>query len=213
MSIGILGKKIGMTRVFDEDGESIPVTVIEAGPCPIVQIKKQSAEGYNALQLGFGQRREKLLTKPELAHLKKANVESVRYLREFRVNEIKDFDTGQILDVSIFSPGELVDVQGKSKGRGFTGVVKRWGFKGGRGSHGSEQDLRRPGSIGTSADPSRVPKGKKMPGRFGNNQVTVQNLEVIKSDPNRNLLVVKGSVPGPPNGLLAIKKSVKEQKS
>lgn len=209
MSLGILGKKIGMTQIFDDDGEAIPVTVIEAGPCPVVQIKTQAVDGYNALQLGFGNKRANLLNKPEYAHLKKANVESVRYLREFRVDDVENFELGQMLDVNLFSADELVDIQGKSKGRGFTGVVKRWGFKGGRGSHGSKQDLRRPGSIGTSADPSRVPKGKKMPGRSGNKRVTVQNSEVVKVDSNRNLLVVKGSVPGPPNGLLAIKKSAK----
>lgn len=209
MSLGILGKKIGMTQVFDEDGEAIPVTVIEAGPCPIVQIKTKSTDGYTALQLGFGEKREKRTTKPELGHLKKANVEPVRYLREFRVEDVSDFKRGQVIDVTVFSPGDSVDVRGKSKGRGFTGVVKRWGFKGGRGSHGSEQDLRRPGSIGTSADPSRVVKGRKMPGRTGNEKTAVQNLEVVKVDSNRNLLVVKGSVPGPPNGLLEIEKSVK----
>jgi large subunit ribosomal protein L3 len=209
MSLGILGKKIGMTQVFDESGEAIPVTAVEAGPCPIVQIKTESVDGYTALQLGFGNKREKLLTKPELGHLKKANLEPVRYLKEFRVDDVSDFERGQVLDASIFSPGELVDVSGKSKGRGFTGVVKRWGFKGGRGSHGSEQDLRRPGSIGTSADPSRVRKGVKMAGRTGNERITVQKLEVIKVDTNRNLLALKGSVPGPPNGLLEIKKSAK----
>ena len=211
MSIGILGKKIGMTQVFNENGESIPVTVIEAGPCPIVQIRTKAVDDYNALQLGFGHKRENLVNKPEIGHLRKADVEPVRYLREFRVDNTSTFETGQAVDVSMFSPGELVDVQGKSKGRGFTGVVKRWGFKSGRASHGSEQDLRRPGSIGTSADPSRVVKGRKMPGRLGNKRVTVQNLEVIKSDPSRNLLLVKGSVPGPPNGLLVIRKSVKGQ--
>jgi len=211
MSLGILGKKIGMTQIFDDEGEAIPVTVIEAGPCPVVQIKTQAVDGYSALQLGFGNKRANLLNKPEYTHLKKANVESVRYLREFRVDDVENFELGQMLDVNLFSDDELVDVQGKSKGRGFTGVVKRWGFKGGRGSHGSKQDLRRPGSIGTSADPSRVPKGKKMPGRYGNKRVTVQNLEVVKVDSNRNLLVVKGSVPGPPSGLLAVKKSAKGQ--
>jgi len=209
MNIGILGKKIGMTQIFSENGEAVPVTAIEAGPCPVVQIKNEAVDGYNALQLGFGQKRENLLNKPELGHLKKANIEPVRYLKEFRVDDVGKFETGQVLDVSIFSPGELVDVRGKSKGRGFTGVVKRWGFKSGRASHGSEQDLRRPGSIGTSADPSRVFKGRKMPGRLGNKTIAIQNLEVVKTDPDRNLLVIKGSVPGPINGLLVIKKAAK----
>jgi len=213
MSIGIIGKKIGMTQLFSEDGESIPVTVIEAGPCPILQIKTQEVDGYNSIQLGFGNKREKLLNKPQIGHIKKAGVESAEYLRELRLDDVTEFELGQTLDVSLFSPGDLVDVQGNSKGRGFAGVVKRFKFKSGRASHGSEQDLRRPGSIGTSADPSRVVKGRKMPGRMGNDRVTMQNLEVIKADPGRNLLVVKGSVAGPPNGLLVIKKSVKDKKT
>ncbi|HIE29146.1 TPA: 50S ribosomal protein L3 [Candidatus Poribacteria bacterium] len=243
MSDGILGRKIGMTRIFSEDGESTPVTVVEAGPCPIVQVKTQDKDGYNALQLGFGQRRantgskrKNIINNPERGHLAKSNaIKEVeaderhprrwygpRFLREIRtdnrktkpsVNEvnIENLTLGETVDVSIFSEGDLVDVTSTSKGRGFTGVVKRWGFKGGKKSHGGEKDLRRIGSIGASASPSRVFKGKRMAGRHGGKRVTVQNLKVLKSDPERNLLVLRGTVPGPPNGFLIIRKAVKSE--
>ena len=204
---GILGKKVGMTQVFDESGEASPVTVIEAGPCPIVQIKTADTDNYQAIQLGFGNRKK--MSRPKQGHLSKADVESCQFLREFRVDSLEGLSVGSTIDVGIFSEGDFVDVAGESKGRGFAGVVKRWGFKGGRKSHGGEQDHRRPGSIGASAYPARVFKGKKMPGRMGAERVTVQNLQVVKADAERNLLVVKGAVPGPPNGLLMIKKSVK----
>ena len=207
---GILGKKVGMTQIFDESGTAIPVTVIEAGPCPIVQIKTVDGDGYQAVQLGFGHRKENKFNRPERGHFKKADVETCRYLKEFRADSLDGLSVGSQIDVGIFSSGEYVDVAGTSKGRGFAGVVKRWGFKGGRASHGSEQDLRRPGSIGASAYPSRVFKGKKMPGRLGGKRVTIQSLQVIQADTDRNLLVLKGAVPGPPNGLLMIKKSVKK---
>ena len=207
---GILGKKVGMTQIFDESGTAIPVTVIEAGPCPIVQIKTADRDGYQAVQLGFGHRKERRVNLPERGHFKKADVETCRYLKEFRADSLDGLSVGSQIDVGIFSSGEYVDVAGTSKGRGFAGVVKRWGFKGGRASHGGEQDHRRPGSIGASAYPSRVFKGKKMPGRLGGKRVTVQSLQVIQADTDRNLLVVKGAVPGPPNGLLMIKKSVKK---
>ena len=235
MNDGILGRKVGMTRLFGESGESVPVTVIEAGPCRVVQVKTQDADGYNAVQLGFGrkrlnaaeQKRKNTINNPSRGHLEKANaIEEIevenqdgqrqrkrygpRYLREIRTDDLEGRNPGDIVDVSIFAEGDSVDVTGTSKGRGFTGVVKRWGFKGGRGSHGSEQDHRRVGSIGWgSSSPSRVHKGKKMPGRHGGKRLTVQNLTVVKSDPERNLLVVKGAVPGPPNGLLIIRKGVK----
>ena len=205
---GILGKKVGMTQVFDESGEARPVTVIEAGPCPIVQIKTADTDNYQAVQLGFGNRKK--ISRPKQGHLNKAEVESCQFLREFRVDSLEGLSVGSTIDVGIFSEGDFVDVAGESKGRGFAGVVKRWGFKGGRKSHGGEQDHRRPGSIGASAYPARVFKGKKMPGRMGGERVTVQNLQVVKADAERNLLVVKGAVPGPPNGLLMIKKSVKK---
>lgn len=209
MSDGILGKKIGMTQVFDESGIAIPVTVVEAGPCPIVQIKTEKREGYNAVQLGFGDLNEKRVNRPRRGHFRKANTTPHRYLKEFRVNSTEGLSVGSVVDAGIFSAGDAVDVTGISKGRGFTGVVKRWGFAGGRKSHGGEQDLRRPGSIGAGSDPSRVFKGKRMPGRHGGKRVTVQNLEVIEADSERNLLVIKGAVAGPPNGLLVIRKAVK----
>lgn len=209
MSNGILGKKIGMTQVFDESGAAIPATVVEAGPCPIVQIKTEGRDGYNAIQLGFGERNENKINRPRHGHFRKADVPPQRYLREVRVDTTEGLSVGSVIDAGIFTAGDTVDVTGTSKGKGFTGVVKRWGFSGGRKSHGGEQDLRRPGSIGAGSDPSRVFKGKRMAGRHGGKKVTVQNLEIIEADLERNLLVIKGAVAGPPNGLLIIRKAVK----
>ncbi|MDE0635777.1 MAG: 50S ribosomal protein L3 [Candidatus Poribacteria bacterium] len=209
MISGIIGRKVGMTQIFQESGQAVPVTVIEAGPCPIVQVKTQERDGYQAVQLGFGKRKESKFNSPIRGHFAKADVPPTQVLREFRVESLEGVAVGDTIDASLFSEGELVDVTGTSKGHGFTGVVKRWGFKGGRKSHGGEQDLRRPGSIGASATPSRVFKGKKMPGRYGAKRHTVQNLQVIQADAERNLLVVKGSIPGPPNGFLLIRKAVK----
>jgi large subunit ribosomal protein L3 len=206
---GIIGRKVGMTQIFEDSGEAIPVTVIQAGPCPIVQLKTQEKDGYQAVQLGFGKQKESRINKPKRGHFAKAGIDSAFVLREFRVQSLDDVSVGSIVDASVFSEGELVDVTGTSKGRGFTGVVKRWKFAGGKKSHGGEQDLRRPGSIGASATPSRVFKGKRMPGRYGAKRHTIQNLPVIQADPERNLLVVKGAVPGPPNGLLLIRKASK----
>jgi len=208
MKIGILGKKIGMTRLFNENGEAIPVTVIEAGPCPIAQIKTKENDGYEAIQIGFGQKRESKINEPARGHFKKANVPPLRILREIKIDNVETYKAGEQLTVELFSAGELVDITGISKGKGFAGVVKRWGFKGGKATHGAEGH-RVPGSIGASSFPSRVVKGLRMAGRMGGDRVTVQNLEVVKVDPNRNLLVVKGSVPGPTNGMLMIRKAVK----
>jgi large subunit ribosomal protein L3 len=206
---GIIGRKVGMTQIFGDSGKAIPVTVIQAGPCPIVQLKTQEKDGYQAVQLGFGKQKESRINKPRRGHFAKAGIDSAFVLREFRVQSLDDVSVGSVVDASVFSEGELVDVTGTSKGRGFTGVVKRWKFAGGKKSHGGEQDLRRPGSIGASATPSRVFKGKRMPGRYGAKRHTTQNLPVIQADPERNLLVVKGAVPGPPNGLLLIRKASK----
>ena len=206
---GIIGRKVGMTQIFEETGKAIPVTVIEVGPCPIVQVKTQERDGYQAVQLGFGARKENKFNRPERGHFAKADIPPTRVLREFRLESLEEVAVGDTVDAGLFSEGELVDVTGTSKGHGFAGVVKRWGFKGGRKSHGGEQDLRRGGSIGASATPSRVFKGKKMPGRYGAKRHTVQNLQVIQADTERNLLVVKGAIPGPPNGLLLIRKAVK----
>ena len=209
MVTGIIGRKVGMTQIFEDAGTAVPVTVIQAGPCPIVQLKTQEKDGYQAVQLGFGEQKENRTNSPKRGHLAKAGVDSAQVLREFRVQSLDDVSIGNIVDASVFSEGELVDVTGTSKGRGFTGVVKRWKFAGGKKSHGGEQDLRRPGSIGASATPSRVFKGKRMAGRHGAKRHTIQNLPVIQADPERNLLVVKGAVPGPPNGLLLIRKASK----
>ena len=213
MVTGIIGRKVGMTQIFEDSGEAVPVTVIEAGPCPIVQLKTQEKDGYQAVQLGFGEQKESRTNKPKRGHLAKAGVDSAFVLREFRVQSLEDVSVGNVVDASVFSEGERVDVTGTSKGRGFSGVVRRWNFSGGRKSHGGEQDLRRPGSIGASATPSRVFKGKRMAGRHGAKRHTVQNLFVVHADPERNLLVVKGAVPGPPNGLLLIRKAAKTPKS
>ena len=208
MSTGILGKKVGMTRLFGEHGEVIPVTVIEAGPCHIVQVKSSETDGYESIQVGFGPKKENSINEPARGHFKKANVPPLRFLREFRIDSSESFQAGQQIAVDIFSTGDLVDISGISKGKGFSGVMKRWGFKGGKASHGSENH-RTAGSIGASADPSRVFKGLPMAGRMGGKRVTVQRLEVVKVDTEKNLLLIKGSVPGPTNGILMIKKAVK----
>jgi large subunit ribosomal protein L3 len=206
---GIIGKKVGMTQIYDESGKAIPVTVIEAGPCPIVQIKSKNQDGYQAVQLGFGNRKESKVNRPERGHIQKASIAPPRVLCEFHVDDTNQLSVGSMIDSENFSVGEYVDVTGTSKGLGFTGVVKRYGFAGGKKSHGGEQDLRRTGSIGASSYPSRVFKGKRMPGRHGGRRVTVQNLQVIQADSDRNLLLVKGAVPGAINGLLLINKAVK----
>ena len=208
MSIGILGKKVGMSRLFGENGKAIPVTVIEAGPCPVVQIKSEETDGYRAIQIGFGQKKEKAVNKPASGHFRKAGVSPLRFLREFRTSDIEDYEVGGQVTVDIFSIGERVDVSGISKGKGFAGVMKRWGHKGGKASHGAETH-RAGGAIGASADPSRVFKGMPMAGRMGGKQVSVQSLEIVKMDAGRNLLVVKGSVPGPNNGMVMIKRAAK----
>lgn len=203
---GIIGKKVGMTRVFDEDGNAIPVTVIEAGPCPVVQVKTDETDGYRALQLGYGRKKEKRTSKPEMGHAVKAGLEAApRILREFPLAADEEWEPGQEVTVEVFEAGERVKVSGTAKGRGFQGVVKRHGFAGRPGSHGHPMS-RTPGSAGPGTDPSRVIKGKKLPGQMGNNRVTVENLEVVKVDPERNLLFVKGGVPGSRNSYVLIQK-------
>ena len=206
---GILGKKIGMTQIFTESGEAVPVTVIEAGPCYVTQVKTVETDGYNAVQLGFEEVKPKRLTKPELGHLRKNNLPPLRHLREIRTDDAASYEVGQVIDVSIFQEGERVDVTGTSKGRGFAGVVKRHGFGGGPKTHGQSDRHRAPGSIGATSTPGRVFKGLRMAGRMGGERVTVQNLEVVQVDPERNLLVVKGAVPGARGGLLLIRSAVK----
>jgi len=200
---GILGKKLGMGQVFSEDGQVIPVTAIQAGPCVVTQVKTKENDGYNAVQLGFGE--AKRLNKPMKGHLK--NLGAFKYLREVRVEDTSDIKPGSVVDVGIFQPGELVKVTGTSKGKGFAGVVKRHGFAGGPKSHGQSDRHRAPGSIGAGTDPGRVIKGLRMAGHMGNRRVTVRNLEVVKVDPEANLLLVKGAVPGARNALLLIQKA------
>jgi len=208
---GILGKKLGMTRIFKENGEVVPVTVIQAGPCFVTQIKTEDKDGYRAIQLGFEEVKPKSLTRPELMHLRKNNLPPLRYLKEIRVDNPEEYEVGQKITVSIFEVGEKVDVTGWSKGRGFAGVVKRWGFRGGPRTHGQSDRVRAPGSIGAGTDPGRVIKGLRMAGRMGNERVTVQNLEVVYVDPQRNLLAVKGAVPGARNSLVIIKQARKTE--
>lgn len=208
---GILGKKVGMTQVFDESGEVIPVTIIEAGPCFVTQKKTVGQDGYAAIQLGFEEVKPKRLTQPQQGHLRRNNLPPLRHLREIRMSEgeIEDYEEGQKISIGIFEVGEIVDVVGISKGRGFTGVMKRYGFGGGPITRGQSDRQRAPGSIGQGTTPGRVYKGKRMPGRMGNQRVAAQSLQVVLVDPQRNLLAVKGSVPGARNGLLLIKEARK----
>ena len=206
---GILGKKLGMTQIFDEDGTAIPVTVIEAGPCYVTQKKIEETDGYNAIALGFGELPEKRLNQPEIGHLKKANCPPLQYLREFRVTDPNEYEPGQKVDVSVFEVGDFVDVIGTSKGKGFAGVVKRHGFRGGPKTHGQSDRWRAPGSVGAGSTPGRVFKGVRMAGRMGNQQVTTLNLKVALVDADKNLLAVKGAVPGGKNGLLIIREARK----
>lgn len=204
----ILGKKLGMTQIFAEDGRVIPVTAIEAGPCVIVQVKDKEKDGYAAVQMGFGDVKKKLMVKPLQGHFDKNKLSYKRFLGEVRVPDSQGYQVGQEIKADIFSTGDRVDVSGVSIGKGFAGVMKRWGYSGGPGSHGSHSH-RIPGSIGTSATPSRVLKGKRLPGHMGNRRVTVQDLEVVKVDLEQNLLLVKGSVPGSEGSLVRIKESIK----
>lgn len=204
---GILGRKLGMTQVFDEEGKVIPVTVIEAGPCLVVQKKTVATDGYDAVQLGFLARKEKRTSKPLKGHFAKANLKPLRYLRELRLANVADYQVGQEIKCDIFANGDRVDVTGTSIGKGFAGGIKRWGFHRGPMAHGSKYH-RRVGSL-QSRDASRVFPGRKMPGHLGAERVTVQNLKVVKVDPEKNLMLIKGAVPGATGALLVIKNSVK----
>jgi len=208
---GILGKKVGMTQVFDESGEVVPVTVIQAGPCFVTQKKTVKKDGYTAIQLGFEEVKPKRLTQPQRGHLRKNNLPPLRYLREIRMSGggVEEYKEGQKISIGIFEAGGMVDVIGMSKGRGFAGVVKRHGFRGGSKTRGQSDRQRAPGSIGQTSTPGRVYKGKRMAGRMGNQRVSAQNLQVVLVDPQRNLLAVKGSVPGARNELLLIKEARK----
>ncbi len=208
---GLLGRKIGMTQVFSPAGEAIPVTVIELGPCFVTQIRNKDRDGYEAVQIGFGDIKPKSLTKPEQGHRAKAG-RLVRYLREFKADNVEEYEVGQVLTADLFEPGQIIDVTGTSKGRGFQGVVKRHGFRGGPKTHGQSDRWRAPGSIGAGTDPGHVWKGTRMAGRMGNRRVTVQNLQVVEVLPDRHVLLVRGSVPGAKNGLLMVRRAVKTAK-
>jgi large subunit ribosomal protein L3 len=203
---GLIGKKIGMTRIFDDEGVQVPVTVIEAGPCPVVQVRSQVEDGYQAVQLGFGARKAKRTSRAEMGHAAKAGLESApRLMREFRIGEGEEYALGQELTVELFEVGDRVKVTGRTKGRGFQGVVKRHGFAGRPASHGHPMS-RTPGSIGPGTDPSRVIKGKKLPGRMGGDRTTIRNMQIVRVDGERNLLFVKGGVPGARDGYVLISK-------
>ncbi|MGH8004766.1 MAG: 50S ribosomal protein L3 [Limisphaerales bacterium] len=199
-----LGKKIGMTRIFTEDGTAVPVTVIEAGPCRVTQVKTAEKDGYQALQVAFGEKRKILINKPLGGHLKKSGLEAARWLGELKLEEGDNFEVGQTLDVSILHPGDVIKVSGTSKGLGFQGAVRRHHFAGGPKTHGQSDRHRAPGSIGASSFPSRTFRGQRMAGRMGGETVTVKNLKVVEVDKEHNALLVKGAVPGKPNGLVKI---------
>ncbi|MTI80736.1 MAG: 50S ribosomal protein L3 [Firmicutes bacterium] len=207
MSKAILGKKVGMTQVLTDEGKAIPVTVIEAGPCVVVQKKTTEVDGYTAVQLGYGSKADRLVIKPLKGHFAKYGVKPVRHIRELRAENVDDYEVGQEIKADIFAEGEKVDVVGTSKGRGFAGTIKRHNFSRGPMTHGSKNH-RRPGSAG-ALGPQRTFKGKKAPGHMGVDRVTVQNLEMVKVDPERNLIAVKGAVPGPRGGMVMIKNSIK----
>ena len=208
MKKAIIGKKVGMTQIFDEKGRVIPATVIEAGPCVVAQVKSVETDGYNAIQLGFGDVKESKLNKPEKGHFAKANIAPKKHLREFRLDSVEGITVGTELTVTEFAEGDRLDIQGTTKGKGFQGVIKRHGQHRGPMGHGSMYH-RRPGSMGPTSTPGRVFKGKKLPGHMGRVTVTIQNLDVVKVDSDKNVVLVKGSVPGPKGAILKLKTSVK----
>ncbi|HZA19788.1 MAG TPA: 50S ribosomal protein L3 [Actinomycetota bacterium] len=204
---GILGRKIGMTQVFDEAGHAVPVTVVEAGPCRVAQVKTTETDGYTAIQIAFGE--AKRTNRPRAGHLGKAGIDSARHLVELRLEDLGDYEPGSEIKADVFEAGEMVDVIGVTKGKGFAGVMKRHNFKGLSASHGTERKHRSPGSVGACATPARVFKGTRMPGHLGHRRVTTLNLKVITADPERNLLLLRGAVPGPKGGLVMIRSAVR----
>ena len=210
MKKALIGKKVGMTQIFDEEGKVIPVTAIEVGPCTVTQIKTVEQDGYSAVQLGFGEIKEKKLTRPAKGHFTKSNITPKKYLREFKLDQASELKVGDELKADVFEIGDKVDIQGTSKGKGFQGVIKRHGQSRGPMGHGSMYH-RRPGSMGPTSTPGRVFKGKKLPGHMGVETVTIQNLEVVKVDLDKNVILVKGSVPGAKGAVLKIKSSVKSK--
>ena len=209
MQKALIGKKIGMTQIFDEKGKVVPVTVVEAGPCVVSQVKTVETDGYTAIQMGFGDIKPKHVTKPLQGHFKKADVAPKRILKEFRFDDCTAYELGQIIKADVFETGDKVDVTGKSKGKGYAGVIKRWNFARLKESHGTGPNARHGGSMGACSSPSRVWKGKKMAGHLGAEKVTVQNLAVVKIDADDNLIAIKGAIPGANGGYVVIKDSVK----
>jgi large subunit ribosomal protein L3 len=210
MRVGLLGRKVGMTQVYQEDGAAVPVTVLECGPCTVLQVRTPERDGYSAVQLGFADKKRRQASQAERGHARKVEAEPKRYIREIRQEgPVEGVDAGQTLTVEVFNGIESVDVTGTSKGRGYAGVMKRHGFRGLRASHGVKRMHRHPGSSGPSADPARTRKGIRKPGQFGNERVTVRNLTVVKVDPTNNLLVVRGAVPGPNGGFLMVRQTNK----
>ncbi len=206
---GILGRKLGMTQVWDEENRVVPVTVIQAGPCRVVQLKTPERDGYSAVQLAFGEIKPSRLSKPELGHLKSANVDASKHLVELRVDDVSSFEVGQVVRADVFGAGDRVDVTGISKGKGFSGAMQRHNFKGQGASHGNHKKHRAPGAIGACATPGKVFKGMKMPGQKGNIRTTTLNLQVVEGDAERGLLLVRGSVPGANGSLIFIRNAVK----
>ena len=203
MAIGLLGNKIGMTQIFDESGNIIPVTILKVGPCVVTQVKTKSKDGYDSIQIGYGNVSSKSLSQPKLGHLQKSNIQPLKYLKEFKVSDQDEFEIGQVLNVDAFSPGQFVNIKGKSIGKGYSGLQKRHNFARGPMTHGSKNH-REPGSIGMGTTPGRVLPGKKMAGQLGNKNTTIKKLKVIQINSEENILVIKGSVPGKPGNLLSI---------
>ena len=209
MQKAIIGKKVGMTQIFDEKGNVIPVTVIEAGPCTVVQKKTVENDGYASVQLGYEDLAEKKLTKPMKGHFEKAGVSAKKYLKEFRLDKAEEMNVGDVIKADVFAAGDKIDVIGTSKGKGTAGAIKRWNFHRLKESHGTGPNARHAGSLGACSDPSRVFKGKKLAGHLGHERVTIQNLEVVKVDADNNLIAIKGAVPGPRGGIVVIRDTVK----
>jgi len=206
---GILGRKLGMTQIWDDQNRVVPVTVIEAGPCRVVQLKTPERDGYSAVQLAFGDTKQQRLSKPELGHLKKAEAPPSRHLAELRVDDLAGFEVGQVIGADVFAKGEFVDVTGISKGKGFSGAMVRHNFKGQGASHGNHKKHRSPGSIGACATPARVFKGMKMAGQYGNARITTQNLQVVEGDAEKGIILIKGAVPGPKGSVVLVKTAAK----
>ena len=205
MHRGLLGRKLGMSNLFSPEGRQLQVTLLEVGPCVVTQVKTQATDGYNALQVGFLEKRENRINKPLQGHFKKSGGQACAFVREIPVDDPSEYTLGQTLAVDMFQVGECVDISGISKGRGFSGVIKRWGFRGGRATHGS-MFHRAPGSVGASATPSKIIKGRKMPGHYGNRRVTVRNLKIVDIRPEQHLMIVRGAVPGCRSGLVEVRK-------